>query len=98
MNSVATKAKKSAGRPRGWTWNPPPSLSIKYYTVGQAAEALGCSTRQVRKLIAANLLTTTRYNEKYLLVLKASIAMYIAEKSGESMPTPTTTRSTRRSK
>lgn len=86
MQQTTAKKKKSGGRSVGWEWTPPPKLAQKYFTCKQAAAELGCCERQLRKIIRAEQLTVTRYNGKFLLVLRASVAMYIAEKSGEGLP------------
>jgi len=81
-------AKKKKGRPTGFRWKPPRSLSEKYYTRREAAEELGCSTRKLDALVAADQLDHITYDGKHTLIAKASVRMYVAERTGDGMPPP----------
>lgn len=81
-------AKKAKGRPTGYRWKPPRSLSEKYFTRREAAEELGCSLRKLDVLVTTEQLDHVTYDGTHTLVSKASVRMYVAERTGDGLPPP----------
>lgn len=81
-------AKKPKGRPTGYRWKPPRTLSEKYFTRREAAEELGCSHTKLDVLVRTEQLDHITYDGKHTLISKASVRMYVAERTGDGLPPP----------
>ena len=70
------------------SFQPPKKLATDYLTRTQAAEELGCSLRELDRKIRAGVLEYINYDGKHRLLSRKSVAFYIAERSGQTIPTP----------
>lgn len=86
---------KLRGRKKGFRWNPPAKLAEKYYTRREAMVALGVSERKLSGLLRAGLIHRITYDGCHTLILKTSVSLYIAERTGDGLPPPATKKAKR---